>query len=158
LKAVDLPTPRSTKREFANPPSFVWSTAMHFLLLIYAAERDWSNLSAEEQLASRVEYGKLSQSLQQTGTYVGGNRLENIVTAKTVRVRNGKVQHTDGPFAETREQLGGYYLVDVDTIEDAMAIAERIPAARLGSVEVRPVAKIPPMPPVDSAAARSTTA
>jgi hypothetical protein len=131
---------------------------MHFLLLIYGAERDWANLTPEQQMAARVEYGNLSKSLQQAGKHVGGNRLQDVATAKTVRVRNGKVQHTDGPFAETREQLGGYYLVDVDTIEDAMAIAEKIPAARFGSIEIRPVAKVPPMPPVDSSASRSTTA
>jgi len=85
------------------------------------------------------EYGELSQSLAKSGRYKAGEELKPTATATTVRVRNGKVQATDGPFAETREQLGGFYLVEATDLDDAIAVAARIPSVRNGCVEVRPI-------------------
>jgi hypothetical protein len=112
---------------------------MQYLLLIYENEQNWANYNADESKAISAEYAALTQSIAQSGHYKGGNPLKPTNTAKTVRVRAGKRQTTDGPFAETREQLGGYYLVDASTLDEALGIAERIPAARTGSIEVRPI-------------------
>ena len=116
---------------------------MQYLLMIYENEQNWANMKPEDGQAIMAEYGALTQSIAQSGHYKGGNPLQPTTTAKTVRVRAGKRQTTDGPFAETREQLGGYYLVDAATIDEALSIAERIPAARTGSIEVRPIMQIP---------------
>jgi hypothetical protein len=86
-----------------------------------------------------AEYDQLMEELRAAGTLLGGNRLQSIATATTVRVRDGKVQLTDGPFAETREQLGGFFLVEAGNLDEATRIAARIPGARHGSIEVRPV-------------------
>jgi hypothetical protein len=88
-----------------------------------------------------AEYMAFSDSIQKSGHFVGGNRLQPIDTATTVRVRNGKLSATDGPFAETKEQLGGYYLVEARDLNEAIQLAGRIPGARLGSIEVRPIAE-----------------
>ena len=84
-------------------------------------------------------YMELAGDLKQSGKYVGGHQLQPIATATTVRVRNGKKAVTDGPFAETKEQLGGYFLVEAKDLDEALAIAGRIPGAEVGSIEVRPV-------------------
>jgi hypothetical protein len=86
-----------------------------------------------------AEFFAFTDSIKASGQYVGSNRLQPTHSATTVRVRDGKVSTTDGPFAETREQLGGYYLVEANDLNDAIRIASRIPAARLGSIEVRPI-------------------
>ncbi|HEY4132877.1 MAG TPA: YciI family protein [Gemmatimonadaceae bacterium] len=112
---------------------------MQYLLLIYENEQNWADRSENDSKALMGEYGAFTQSIAQSGHYKGGNPLKPTNTAKTVRVRAGKRQTTDGPFAETREQLGGYYLVDAPTIDEAVTLAERIPAARTGSIEVRPI-------------------
>jgi hypothetical protein len=85
------------------------------------------------------EYGAFTQSIQQNGNFVGGERLQPTATATTVRVRDGKTLTTDGPFAETKEQIGGFYLIEAKDIDEAIAIAARIPSARYGCVEVRPI-------------------
>ena len=85
------------------------------------------------------EYFQFTDDIRKSGHYVGGEALQPTQTATTVRVRNGKVSTTDGPFAETKEQLGGYYLIDAKDLNDAIQIASRIPGAKLGSVEVRPI-------------------
>ena len=85
------------------------------------------------------EYGAFTQSIIQSGNFKAGDRLRNTDTATTVRVRDGKTLTTDGPFAETREQLGGYYLIEAKDLDAALAIAARIPGARYGSIEVRPI-------------------
>ena len=85
------------------------------------------------------EYGSFTESIRESGSYVAGDALQPTSTATTVRVRDGKTLVTDGPFAETKEQLGGYYLVDAKDMDEALKIAERIPSARYGSIEVRPV-------------------
>ncbi len=112
---------------------------MQYILLIYANEQNWANLSEAERNAMYQEYGELSQSLAKSGRYKAGEELKPTATATTVRVRNGKVQATDGPFAETREQLGGFYLVEAKDLDDAIAVAARIPSVRNGCVEVRPI-------------------
>lgn len=107
---------------------------MQFLLLIYEAEERFANGFDPTEFA---EYGTFGQ--QNAGAIKGGNALQPTATAKTVRVRNGKAITTDGPFAETKEQLGGYYLIDANNIDEAAKIAAGIPGGRYGSIEVRPV-------------------
>ena len=112
---------------------------MQYLLLIYSNEAEWSGQPkayADEMIA---EYGTFTQGIIQNGNYKGGERLRPVATATTVRVRDGKTLTTDGPFAETREQLGGYYLIEAKNLDEATAIAARIPSARIGSIEVRPI-------------------
>ncbi len=112
---------------------------MQYLLLIYGNESYWNKLTEAEQKAIMQEYTDFSKSIAQSGHYKGGNELDRIAKATTVRVRNGKRMTTDGPFAETKEQLGGYYLIEAKDQKEAEAIAERIPSARWGSIEVRPI-------------------
>ncbi|HSS75728.1 MAG TPA: YciI family protein [Thermoanaerobaculia bacterium] len=115
---------------------------MEYLLLIYNAESDWAALSEGERGATYKEYYAFTEGIRQSGHYKGGNPLQSVSTASTVRVRDGKTVTTDGPFAETREQLGGYYLVDAANLDEAIGIAARIPGARMGSIEVRPIQKM----------------
>jgi hypothetical protein len=112
---------------------------MQFLLLIYGVEADWAKRRREETEAMSQEYGKFTQEIIQAGKFVGGAQLTPTTSASTVRVRNGKRVVTDGPFAETKEQLGGYYLVEATDLDDALSLAARIPGARAGSIEVRPL-------------------
>jgi hypothetical protein len=119
---------------------------MQYLLLLYHNEAEFSALGTEERTKLTGEYFALIDDLTRNGQYVGGNPLEPTATAKTVRVRHQKATITDGPFAETKEQLGGYFLVEVKDESEAVAIAGRIPAARRGSVEVRRVPALPPRP------------
>lgn len=112
---------------------------MQYLLLIYAAENDWVPLEGAEKEELFREYTSLSEDLRRTGKYVAANALKPVATATTVRVRNGKKIVTDGPFAETKEQLGGFYLVEAGNLDEAIEIAARIPSGRFGSIEVRPI-------------------
>ena len=113
---------------------------MQYLLLIYEAEADWNALPQGEMHKVYGQYMALVEDLKKNGgKYLGGNQLQPISSAKTVRIRNGKKTVTDGPFAETKEQLGGYFLVEAKDLDEAMAIAARIPGAQLGAIEVRPV-------------------
>jgi hypothetical protein len=112
---------------------------MQYLLLIYLPESQWETLGQPERQEIYAQYRDLIGDLQKTGKYLGGNELQPTSTATTVRVRNGKKAVTDGPFAETKEQLGGYFLVEAKDLDEAMAIAARIPSATTGSIEVRPV-------------------
>ena len=112
---------------------------MEYLMLIYNAEGDWTKMTPAEQGALSQEYGHFTQEIIQKGKFVGGNQLKPIASATTVRVRDGKRVVTDGPFAETKEQLGGYYLVNANDLDEAIALAARIPGARHGSIEVRPI-------------------
>lgn len=109
---------------------------MQYLLLIYAAETEEAAL---DQDAIMAEYGTFTQGIVQSGAMRAADRLKPVATATTVRIRDGKTLTTDGPFAETREQLGGYYLIEAKDLDEATAIAAKIPSARYGSVEVRPV-------------------
>ena len=118
---------------------------MQYLLLIYNNERNWMDLSENDAKGLTSEYMTFTDDIAKSGHYKGGNALEPTNTATTVRVRDGKRQTTDGPFAETREQLGGYYLVDAKDLDEAIRLAARIPGARTGGIEVRPVRPMPSM-------------
>ena len=112
---------------------------MQYLLLIYEGEKRFQSLSKSDLAAELAEYrafgSEFAKSIQ------GGNALQPTTTATTVRVRNGKRLTTDGPFAETKEQLGGFYLVEARDLDQALEMAAKIPAARYGSIEVRPIMK-----------------
>ena len=112
---------------------------MKYLCLIYENEREWESKSPADSEAIMGEYFTFTEDIQKNGKYVAGEALHPTATATTVRVRNGKTMTTDGPFAETREQLGGYYLVEAKDLDAALGIAARIPGARYGSIEVRPI-------------------
>jgi hypothetical protein len=112
---------------------------MQYLLMIYQNEVEYAKLDAETSQKMMEEYGKFTQSIIQSGNFKAGDRLRPTTTATTVRVRDGKTLTTDGPFAETHEQLGGYYLIEAKDLDAALAIAARIPSARFGSIEVRPI-------------------
>jgi hypothetical protein len=112
---------------------------MQYLLLIHDDEALWAGMTEKERNAYFQEYMAYTNDLIETGAYVGGNQLQPTETATVVRVRDGETLTTDGPFAETKEQLGGYYLIDVETLDEALEWAAKIPSARLGAIEVRPV-------------------
>jgi hypothetical protein len=112
---------------------------MQYLLLIYENEKRWSTMTESDRGAEYAEYTSFTEDIKKAGKMVAGDALQPTTTATTVRVRDGKRLTTDGPFAETKEQLGGYYLVDAKDLDEALAIAARIPAARSGSIEVRPI-------------------
>ena len=114
---------------------------MQYLLLIYQNEKAWDALSEAERNQAFGEYMQLTNDLKASGHYRAGDALQPTTTATSVRVRGGKTQTTDGPFAETREQLGGYYLVEAKDLDEAAKIAARIPDARIGNgvIEIRPV-------------------
>jgi hypothetical protein len=116
---------------------------MKYMLLIYDEERAWAGMSRDEQDRTMAEYRQLSTELKASGKYIAGSQLQPVSAATAVKVRNGKRLITDGPFAETKEQLGGYYLVDAKDLDEAISIAERIPSARIGTIEVRPLAGAP---------------
>jgi hypothetical protein len=112
---------------------------MQYLLLIYDKEADWNKLTEADQSAMYKEYGEFTQSIMQSGHHKASHQLQPISTATTVRVRDKKRLVTDGPFAETKEQLGGFYMIEAKDLDDAIAVAARIPSARFGSIEVRPI-------------------
>jgi len=116
---------------------------MNYLLLIYSNEAEVMALGEAGLKRMMDEYTDFTKSIVKTGHFKAGDRLKPVSTASTVRIRNGKTAITDGPFAETREQLGGYYLIEAQNLDEATAIAARIPGAKIGSIEVRPV--YPPM-------------
>jgi hypothetical protein len=112
---------------------------MQYLLMIYQNEAEYGKIDAATGKKMMEEYGAFTQSIVQSGNFKAGDALQPTTTATTVRVRDGKTLTTDGPFAETREQLGGYYLVEAKDLDAAVAIAARIPGAKTGSIEVRPI-------------------
>jgi hypothetical protein len=112
---------------------------MQYLLLIYANEAEMAGRTASAVASITAEYTEFTKGIIQAGQFKAADRLKPTSAATTVRVRNGKVATTDGPFAETREQLGGYYLVEAKNLDEATAIAARIPGAKHGSIEVRPI-------------------
>jgi hypothetical protein len=113
------------------------------MLLVYTDEKVWGE---GEREACYEESGKLTQELNATGKYVSAAPLHLVSTATSVQVRDGKRLVTDGPFAETREQLGGYFMINAENLDEAIAIAARIPGARKGTIEIRPVIEIPGLP------------
>jgi hypothetical protein len=112
---------------------------MQYALLIYASEQEWASQSEEESQAQFQEYMAFTKDVVDRGLYKGGEALHPTASATTVRVREGETLTTDGPFAETKEQLGGFYLVEAKDLDEAIEIAARIPDVRRGSIEVRPV-------------------
>jgi hypothetical protein len=116
---------------------------MKYLLLIYADEARWATMSEADQGAVFGEHMALVESLRSADKLHGGEPLEPTTTASTLQVRDGKTMITDGPYAETREQLGGFYLIDAESLDEALGVAARIPEAREGTIEVRPVMAIP---------------
>jgi hypothetical protein len=112
---------------------------MRYLLTIYGDESGWNDATPEEASQIMAAYGAFGQAAQEAGVLLGGEGLQPTSTATTVRVRNDETLTTDGPFAETREQLGGYYLLDCKDLDEAIGWAARIPGAQSGSVEVRPI-------------------
>jgi hypothetical protein len=115
---------------------------MKYLCMVYCDESKLAALSQDDYDKLVAEHGVLNEALQRSGHYIAANALEPARTARTVRVRNGKLSATDGPFAETKEQLAGVYLIDARDLDDALQVAGRIPAVRLGTVEVRPVMEL----------------
>ena len=112
---------------------------MQYLLMIYRSEAEFGNMDAAARQTMMGDYGAFTQSIIQSGHFKAGDGLQPTTTATSVRVRDGKILTTDGPFAETREQLGGYYLVEAKDLDTALGVAARIPGAKTGTIEVRPV-------------------
>jgi hypothetical protein len=112
---------------------------MKYLCLIYESEKQWESMPKDQADAIFGEYFSFTEGVKNSGHLIAGEALQPTQTATTVRVRNGKVSTTDGPFAETKEQLGGYYLIEAKDLNDAIQVASKIPGARMGSVEVRPI-------------------
>jgi hypothetical protein len=119
---------------------------MQYLLLIYSSETIWAEMSKDEIGKMYGEYFAFTKAITDSGHYIGGNPLQPTSTATTVRVRDGKRSTTDGPFAETKEQLGGYYLVEAKDLDEATELGSRIPGAKVGSIEVRPIQLMGPPP------------
>jgi hypothetical protein len=116
---------------------------MQYMLLIYGDEKRREGMSEDERGQIIEQYFAYTQELKDAGAYIAGDALQLTANATTVRVRNDEEVVTDGPFAETKEQLGGYYLIDVDSLDEATEWASKIPAAKHGSIEVRPVMQFP---------------
>ena len=112
---------------------------MQYMLLIYQNEKEVDAGPASAKSAMHAEYGAFTQSIVKDGIFKAGDALQRATTATTVRVRNGKTMTTDGPFAETREQLSGYYLIEAKDLDQAIGIASRVPSAKHGSIEIRPI-------------------
>ncbi len=112
---------------------------MKYLLLIYGNEADYALMTEAEQEANMGEHMAFSKMARERNVYVGGEALHPTSATTTVRVRDGKTLTTDGPFAETKEQLGGFYMVDCKDLDEAIEIASKIPESRAGSIEIRPV-------------------
>jgi hypothetical protein len=119
---------------------------MQYLLLIYDDEKLWADMPKEEGDKMLAEYMSFTGDIEKSGHFKGGEALQPVNTATCVRIRNGKQLVTDGPFAETKEQLGGYYLVEAKDLDEAIALAARIPSVRVGTIEVRPIMKFAPPP------------
>jgi len=116
---------------------------MKYMLLVYSDEQAWSE---DEREHCYMESAQLARQLSESGEYLAAAPLHSVTTATSVRMRDGKRLVTDGPFAETREQLGGYYLIEAADLDAAIEIAARIPGARLGTIEIRPVLGISGLP------------
>ena len=115
---------------------------MQYMLLIYGDEQGWGSMSDEERNAVYGDYLAFTTAIRESGAFVDGAPLQPTSTATCVQVRSGEQLVTDGPFAETKEQLGGFYLVEAENVDAAIEIAARIPGARYGTIEVRPVLPI----------------
>src|SRR5579862_3147991 len=120
-----------------------WRIRMKYMLLIYADEQAWTE---PERQMCYGESTELAHQLKANGQFLGASPLQPVATATSVQVRGGKRSVQDGPFAETREQLGGFFMIDVANLDEAIAIAGRIPGARKGTVEIRPIVELPNQP------------
>lgn len=114
---------------------------MKYMLLIYLEESGWESLTEDQRQEIYSEYRQFSEDIVASGQFISGSELHPISSATSVRVRDGKPLVTDGPFAETREQLGGYYLVEAKDLDEAIGLAARIPSAKVGTVEIRPLSE-----------------
>jgi hypothetical protein len=112
---------------------------MQYLLMLYSEEAQWAKMTPAEQQQGAAAYGAYTEALKKAGVFTGANRLQPSASATTVRVANGKSQVLDGPFVDSKEQVGGYYLIDVPDLDAALSWAARCPAASHGVIEVRPV-------------------
>lgn len=112
---------------------------MKYLCLIYAEEKKRESMSNSELDALMGEYVAFTEGIRKSGHYLFGEALQGVQTATTVRLRSGQLSTTDGPFSETKEQLGGFYLINARDLNEAIQVASKIPSARLGSIEVRPI-------------------
>ena len=114
---------------------------MHYIILIYGDEKSFAQMADDKKAQEQMyaAYTRYGADMQEAGVLRGGAELKPSLSATTVRVRNGKTVSTDGPFAETKEQLGGYYLIDVPDLDAAIAIAKKLPVLQDGSIEIRPV-------------------
>ena len=117
---------------------------MRYMCLIYDNEQSWAAMSKADTDAMMGEYFAFTKGIKDSGHYQAGEALQPVSTATTVRLRNGKLSTTDGPFAETKEHLGGFYLINARDLNEAIQMASRIPPAREGSIEVRPVRQLEP--------------
>jgi hypothetical protein len=117
----------------------VMETTMQYMLLLHASEERFRSMTKETLRETEAAYGAYTEALKKAGAWLGSNRLQPVATATTVRVDNGKSQVLNGPYAETKEQLGGYYLIDVPDLDAALSWAARCPGATHGTVEVRPL-------------------
>lgn len=127
---------------------------MKYMLLIYGTE---TVLSDSEREACYVESTQLCQRLQAKGQFISASPLQSVATATSLKVRDGRRMVTDGPFAETREQLGGYFMIEAKDLDEAIKIAEQIPAAKWGTVEIRPIVELPNLPATELAGQGSTS-
>ena len=116
---------------------------MRYLCLIYSNESMWQKADKSDLDTMMSEYREFGDSIKKSGHYVGGNRLQPTSAATSIRIRNGKISTTDGPFAETKEQLGGFYMIEARDLNDAIQVASRIPGAKVGTIEVRPITPTP---------------
>lgn len=116
---------------------------MKYMLLIQDSEREWARLPEAEVREVMGQYRRFTEEIKASGHFLGGAQLQPVTSATSVRVRNGRRLVTDGPFAETHEQLGGYYLIEARDLDEAIGIAARIPSARFGTIEIRPVVESP---------------
>lgn len=126
------------------PFDYLTETHMQYLLLIYSNESAAPDQASPQFQAGMKAYGDFTNEIKTSKNLLGGNRLQSAATATTVRVRDGKTLLTDGPFAETAEQLGGYYVIDAANLDEALGIAARVPGAHWGTIEVRPIHPMQP--------------
>lgn len=122
---------------------------MKYMLLIYSSELGWTD---EERSKCMAESTAICHELADQGKFISASPLHPVAMATSVRLRGGKRQITDGPYAETTEQLGGYYIIDVDNLDEAIAIASRLPPAKKGTVEIRPIFELSNLPMMDEVA------
>ena len=119
---------------------------MKYILLIYGNEQVWASLTQQEMEKVYADHRAYGEALTNAGAMLGGSELKPVSTATSVRFTNGRPKTVDGPFAETKEQLGGFYLINAKDLDDAIQVASKIPSARVGSVEVRPVVEFDQQP------------